>query len=327
VPSASRVRTIAVKEPTRTLAWDDFRLIDAVAATRNLPAAAARLGQDHSTVFRRLKAIEATLGQSLFERHRAGYTLTPAGEEMAALAARVDEDITAVTRRLAGQAPVPSGEVRIATSDSLLSDLLMPMFASFRTVNPAIRLDIVTGNVALNLSRRDADVAVRATDNPPDTLVGRRAARIAWALYGAVGMEHPKDPEESAPWVCLGENLAGLKVVRLTQAAVAPGQLSARFDTVLGLAHAVVAGLGVGHLPCFLGDAWPGLIRLAPPDPALASDLWLLTHPDLRQTPRVRTLLDHLAATIGAKRALIEGYAPREVATLSPASAPPPGST
>lgn len=310
-----------MKEPARTLAWDDFRLIDAVAATRSLPAAAGRLGLDHSTVFRRLNAIEATLGQPLFERHRSGYTLTPAGEEMAALAARVDEDITAVTRRLAGQAPAPSGEVRVATSDSLLSDLLMPMLARFRAANPAIRLDVVTGNAALNLSRRDADVAVRATDAPPDTLVGRRAARIAWALYGVAGAEHPADPAESAHWVCLGDNLSGLRVVRFAQAVVAPGRLAARFDTVLGLAHAVAADVGVGHLPCFIGDRWPGLVRLMPPDPAYASDLWLLTHPDLRHTPRVRALMDHLAEAIAAKRDLIEGASPHGAPPVSPGAA------
>ncbi|WP_245215507.1 LysR family transcriptional regulator [Pararoseomonas baculiformis] len=294
-----------MKEAARTLAWDDFRLIDAVAATRNLPAAAARLGIDHSTVFRRLKAVEALLGTPLFERHRSGYTLTPAGEEMAALAARVDEDITAVTRRLSGQAPAPSGEVRIATSDSILSDLLMPMLARFREANPAIRLDLVTGNAALNLSRRDADVAVRATDSPPETLVGRRAARIAWALYGVEGADQEGD------WVCLGDNLAGLKVVRFARAAVPPDRLAGRFDTVLGLAHAVAAGIGVAHLPCFIGDAWPGLRRLAAPEPDYASDLWLLTHPDLRHTPRVRVLMDSLGEQIAARRPLIEGQAPR----------------
>jgi DNA-binding transcriptional LysR family regulator len=293
-----------MKDAARTLAWDDFRLIDAVAATRNLPAAAARLGIDHSTVFRRLKAVEALLGTPLFERHRSGYALTPAGEEMAALAARVDEDITAVTRRLSGQVPAPSGEVRVATSDSLLSDLLMPMLARFRRENPAIRLDLVTGNAALNLSRRDADVAVRATDNPPDTLVGRRAARIAWALYGTEGT--------TGDWVCLGDNLAGLAVVRHAREAVPVDRLAARFDTVLGLAHGIAAGIGIGHLPCFLGDTWPGLRRLAPPDPAYGTDLWLLTHPDLRHTPRVRALLDSLGEDIAARRPLIEGAAPRE---------------
>lgn len=98
-----------MRDHDRALAWDDLRVIDAVAATRNLPAAAARLGMDHSTVFRRLRAIEAALGQSLFERHRGGYALTAAGEEVAALAARVEEDITAVTRRVAGRSVAPSG--------------------------------------------------------------------------------------------------------------------------------------------------------------------------------------------------------------------------
>jgi DNA-binding transcriptional LysR family regulator len=296
-----------LKDSARTLAWDDFRLIDAIAATRNLPAAAAWLGIDHSTVFRRLKQVEALLGTPLFERHRAGYTLTSAGEEIAALAARVDEDITTVTRRLAGQVPAPSGEVRLATSDSILSDLLMPMLARLRQANPAIRLDVVTGNAALNLSRRDADVAVRATDAPPDTLVGRRAARIAWALYGAAGQERGHAPD----WVCLGDNLSGLRVVREAQAMVPVERLVGRFDTVLGLAHAVAAGLGIGHLPCFLGDAWAGLERLATPEEAYATDLWLLTHPDLRNTPRIRAVLDSLAESIAEKRPLIEGRAPR----------------
>lgn len=304
MPPASRLG-ILVKDAARTLAWDDFRLINAVAETRNLPAAAAQLGIDHSTVFRRLRAVEAVLGTPLFERHRAGYALTPAGEEVAALAARVDEDITAVTRRLAGQAPAPSGELRLATSDSLLSDLLMPMLARFRRAHPAIRLDVVTGNASLNLSRRDADVAVRATDDPPDTLVGRRAAGIAWALYGTA----VADPE-TADWVCLGDNLAGLRVVRAAREAVPAERLAARFDTVLGLAHGVAAGIGIGHLPCFLGDSWPGLVRLAPPQPEYASGLWLLTHPDLRHTPRVRALLDFLAGEIAEARPLIEGLSP-----------------
>jgi DNA-binding transcriptional LysR family regulator len=300
-----------VKEPVRNLAWDDFRLINAVAETRNLPAAAARLGIDHSTVFRRLRQVEALLGIPLFERHRSGYTLTQAGEEVAALAARVDEDITAVTRRLSGQAPAPSGELRLATSDSLLSDLLMPMLLRFREKHPAIRLDLVTGNAALNLSRRDADVAVRATDAPPDTLVGRRAARIAWALYCRAGMEPVGDPVAEASWVSLGDNLAAMKVVRFARSAIAPERMAGRFDTVLGVAHAVAAGLGIGHLPCFIGDVWPQLVRLAPPEPEYASDLWLLTHPDLRYTPRVRALLDSLAESIAQKRPLIEGQAPR----------------
>lgn len=301
-----------MKEPTKGLAWDDFRLIKAVAEARSLPAAAALLGVDHSTVFRRLRQVEAMLGVALFERHRAGYTLTAAGDEVAALAARVDQDITDVTRRLAGREPSLTGEVRLTTSDSLLAHLLMPPLAELRMRHPGIRLDIVVGNAALNLSRRDADVAVRATDAPPDTLVGRRAARIAWALYGnargfAAGQAAGLDHAAQSLWVCLGDNMAAMKVVQFVQRHVAPERVACKVDSVLGLAGAVEAGLGVAHMPCFVGDTLPSLVRLAPPEPDFAADLWLLTHPDLHHAPRVRSLLDLLGERISARRALIEG--------------------
>jgi DNA-binding transcriptional LysR family regulator len=305
--------TCSVKDAAKALAWDDFRLIKAVAETRSLPAAAAVLGINHSTVFRRLRQIEELLAFPLFERHRAGYVLTQAGEEVAALAARVDEDITAVTRRLAGQAPAPAGEVRIATSDSLLADLLMPMLARFRLAHPAIRLDLATGNAPLNLSRRDADMAIRATDAPPETLVGRRIARIAWALYAsttATGGDLAQLLAE-AGWLSLSDNLAGLQAVRFLRGHVPPERIACRFDSVHALALGVEASLGIAYLPCFVGDTRPGLLRLAPPEPGFAADLWLLTHPDLRHTPRIRTLMDGLAAEILRVQPLIEGQQPR----------------
>ncbi|MDJ0388746.1 LysR family transcriptional regulator [Roseomonas sp. E05] len=294
-----------MSDSTRAMAWDDVRLIDAIAREGSLPAAAARLGIHHSTAFRRLGQIEAMLGCPLFERRRAGYVPTQAGEEMAALAKRVDEDITAVTRRLAGQVPSPAGEVRLATSDSLLADLLLPMLVRFRAAHPAIRLDVITGNTALNLSRRDADVALRASDAPPETLVGRRVARIAWALYGTAGLA-----VETAAWVLPGEGLRSLKTLRRHQARIAPERIAGRFDSVLALSGAIRAGLGIGHLPCFVGDTQPGLVRLSPPVAELAGTLWLLTHPDLRQTPRIRVLLDHLAEEITLCRPLVEGTSP-----------------
>src|SRR5829696_4277791 len=168
----------------RNLAWDDFRLVKAIADARGLAGAAERLGVNHSTMFRHLGQIEDALGVALFERHRTGYALTTAGEEMVALAERMDEDETAFTRKLAGRELSPAGELRVTTSDSLLVHLLTPLLARFRGQCPDVQLDIILGNQALNLSKRDADVAIRASDSPPETLVGRRVARIAWALYG-----------------------------------------------------------------------------------------------------------------------------------------------
>lgn len=289
-------------EPFKNLAWDDFRLIKAVADAKGLPAAAAQIGVNHSTVFRRLKQIEEALGTLLFERHRTGYALTPAGEEMVALANRLDEEITTVGRKLAGREPAPSGELRVTTPDSLLIHMLMPMMAEFRLRFPEVRLDIVLSNQPLNLSKRDADVAIRATDNPPENLVGRRVARINWALYGRAD-DFPA-PREIAleeltglNWVTLGDGLGTLNAVKFVQENVSPENIAFKVNSVLG----------IGHIPCLIGDARPALVRLAPPEPDFAADLWLLTHPDLRHSPRVRAFLDFLAAEIAKHRRFIEG--------------------
>lgn len=296
----------------KNLAWDDFRLVKAIAEAKGLTGAAVRLGVNHSTLFRRLGQVEQALGERLFERHRTGYAPTTAGEEMLALAVRMGEDVAEFTRKLAGKALSPAGELRVTTSDTLLIHLLTPLFARFRKQCPDVRLDLVLGNQALNLSKRDADVAVRATARPPDTLVGRRVARIAWAVYGRA-MDFPQpasiDPEglRQRAWVSPGDRLEALSATRFVAGRARPDRIAYKVNTVLGLAEAVEAGIGIGPLPCFVADARPALVRLAAPDPRFAADLWLLTHPDLRHAARVRVFLDFLAVEIARQRPFIEG--------------------
>lgn len=305
----------AMSNLPKGLSWDDFRLIKAIADKRALPAAATALGLNHSTVFRRLGQVEEALGVKLFERHRSGYVPTPAGGEMAQLAERLDGDIASFARRLAGQDIKPTGEVRVTTNDTLLVDLLTPVFAGFLAQCPEIRLDLLLSNQALNLSKRDADVAIRATDNPPEALVGRRAARIAWALYGRAA-EFSEAGEVAIEalwghkWVSMGDQFTMMQAVRYLAQHVAPERVVYKINTVLGLAEAVEAGIGIGFLPCFIADTRPGLTRLAPPDPNLSADLWLLTHPDMRHSPRVRLFLDYMAGEIGRMKPLIEGALP-----------------
>jgi DNA-binding transcriptional LysR family regulator len=294
------------------LAWDDFRLVKTIAEAHGLAGAAERLSVNHSTVFRRLGQLEQELGVKLFERHRTGYALTAAGEEMTALAERMEEDVATFARKLAGQAVSPAGELRVTTNDTLLVHLLTPLFARFTVACPDVRLDVVLSNQALNLSKRDADVAIRATDNPPETLVGRRAATIAWAVYGRVADFPPAQLPDLAdlnnrPWVALGDNLAVIKAARFVRDRVPPEKIVYKVNTVLGLAEAVESGIGIGPLPCFIADARPALLRLTPPNPDFSTGLWLLTHPDLRQSARVRAFLDFIAAEIAKQRRIIEG--------------------
>jgi DNA-binding transcriptional LysR family regulator len=293
------------------LSWDDFRYVKAIADTRSLGGAASELGVNHSTVFRRLAQVEQRLGSRLFERSRAGYALTPCGEEMVRLAERMGEDIVAFERQVTGHDLRPSGELRVTTNDTLLVHLMTGVFAAFRKAYPEIALDVVVSNQALNLSKRDADVAVRATDRPPEALIGRRAASIAWAVFAA-SAHAPEvfDPEtgpREADWIGFGDNLANLKAAKWLKDHAAPGRIVYRINTVLGLAEAAAAGVGFALLPCFIGSATPGLVRLTGPLPDLANGIWLLTHADLRQTARVRAFMDFAAGEIARQRKSIEG--------------------
>ncbi|QFU18040.1 LysR family transcriptional regulator [Microvirga thermotolerans] len=299
--------------PKHHLVWDDFRLVKIIAEANGLAGAAERLGVNHSTVFRRLGQMEESLGVKLFERHRTGYVLTPAGEEMTALAEHMEENVATFTRKLAGQAVAPAGELRVTTNDTLLVYMLTPLFTKFLQACPEMRLDVVLANQALNLSKRDADVAIRATDNPPETLVGRRVATIAWAIYGrAADFPDPAGAVDmpelfQRTWVALGDNLAALKAARFVRDRVPHEKIVYKVNTVLGLAEAVEAGLGIGPLPCFIADAKPALVRLSEVNPDFSAGLWLLTHPDLRQSARVRAFMDFMATEIGRHKKWIEG--------------------
>ena len=200
------------------VSWDDYRTVLAVSSARSLAGAAELLAVNQSTVFRRLGAMEERLGARLFERSRTGYSLTAAGEEMVRLAERMAEDIVDFERRLTGQDLRPQGEVRVTTNDTLVVHLLTPIFASFRKAYPEITLDVVVGNQSLNLSKRDADVAIRATSDPPETLVGRRLAAIPWAIYaaGSLGLT-TLDPVDyrSHAWIGLGDEAGWIALFRL----------------------------------------------------------------------------------------------------------------
>jgi DNA-binding transcriptional LysR family regulator len=293
------------------LSWDDFRYVKAIADSRSLGGAASELGVNHSTVFRRLAQIESQLGSRLFERSRQAYALTPCGEAMVRLAERMGEDIVTFERQVTGHDLRPSGELRVTTNDTVLVHLMTQVFAAFRKTYPEIVLDVVVSNQALNLSKRDADVAVRATDRPPEALIGRRAASIAWAVFAAgdsaVDAFDPEDGARDADWIGFGDNLANLKAAKWLKEHAAPGRIVYRINTVLGLAEAAAAGMGLALLPCFIGAATPGLRRLTGPLPDLANGIWLLTHADLRQTARVRAFMDFAANEIAKQRKAIEG--------------------
>jgi Transcriptional regulator len=297
----------------KKLSWDDFKLVKTIADARGMAGAAEKLKVNHSTVFRQLAQVEKTLGMSLFDRHRSGYVLTPAGEEMTALAERMEDEIVDFTRKVVGQGMTPAGELRVTTNDVLMIHLLLPILSQYITTYPQIRLDIVQSNNALSLSKRDADIAIRATDAPPENLIGRRIGGIAWALYGSTEEFRQQETlpslEETRTmcWVGLGESMNGSKPYHFLAQNVETDRFVLRLNTVLGIADAIENHVGIGVIPCYIGDTRPGLIRLTDPISQLETSLWLLTHADLRNSVRVRSFMDFMGVELSRQKAKLEG--------------------
>jgi len=290
------------------IAWDDLRTLLAVAEQGSLAGAARVLGVNPSTVFRRVKEFEDAHGLRLFDRLPGGYQLTPGGEELLAAAREMKAVVDELERRLAGQDLRPEGELRVTTTDTLLHLVLPDILRRFREAFPGIVLAVSGANTMANLAERDADVALRPTQHPPESLVGRRLCAIAYGLYGAPGASR------DGPWVGPDDSLAASSVGRWMQAHVAPGRVALRTDSLLSLRQLARAGIGCAVLPCYVGDRTRGLVRLEPqPMPGLETSLWLLTHPDLRRSARVRRFTAFMADALLPLVPLLEGRAPANV--------------
>ncbi|MBM3607623.1 MAG: LysR family transcriptional regulator [Alphaproteobacteria bacterium] len=297
------------------ISWDDLRLVLSIVQGGSMVNAATGLGLNHSTIFRRLNAIEKNFGQKLFERSRSGYEPTAAGRDIAALAMRMAQDINDLERTLAGRDVNPSGELRVTTNDTFAVHFLGPVLASFRRAYPSISLDIIVSHEALNLSRRDADIAVRAATEPPETLIGRKICAMPWARYAPAAWSGrietamaggDENARRAIEWLGFGHRLSGIRANRWIESEIRSLNIAGRFDNLLALANAISLEVGAGILPCFIGDRTPGLVRFGE---MLDFDysLWLLTHSDLRNSARVRAFMDHAGQELAKIRPLIEG--------------------
>jgi DNA-binding transcriptional LysR family regulator len=305
-------RKVSLSPLLSALSWDDLRIVKAIGEHGGLAAAAAMLGLNHSTISRRLSVVEGSLGVVLFDRRRSGYTATAAGAEIIALGERVEEDVLSVTRRVSGPMRGHKGNLRVATSDALLYDFLNPIIGDFQRNNPEVRVEVLVGNAVKNLARGDSDIAFRAaTLAPPENLYGRKAARIAWAIYGRkidyLGTQPLMEELYQSRWVSYGDTLTGLRAFDFVERRVPENNVCYRADSVLGVASAVCAGLGIAFLPCMHADLVPSLTRIGAIEPEVYDELWILTHPDIRKSGRVYAFMSHCSAAIAKRRRFIEG--------------------
>ncbi len=285
----------------QSIRWDDLQIVLAIAETGSLSGASRRLGISHATVFRRLNDMERNLGVRLFDRGRSGYTATPLGEDLAGSAERVEGEILGAERRIAGNDFQLAGTIRLATTDTLYAGLLAGLIADFRRQHPGIQFEVVISNQQQNLSKREADIAIRPTNNPPEMLVGRRIGTIRQAVYGQkmqwgdAQAEHNVTDLAQEQWITADPEMGDSPMERWLLNNVPEHNCQYRINSVRAMRTAVAAGSGIAVLPCYVGDADDKLCRLTPPIDELETGLWVLTHRDLRRVTRIRRLMNEVA--------------------------------
>ena len=289
--------------------WNDLKYVKAIADCGSVAEASKKLDVHQSTVFRKLNAIEKNLGVRLFERLPEGYVKTPAGEDFERVAERIEADVLALNRRISGQDMRPSGKIRVTMTDVFVK-FLTPCLAPFSVAYPEIEIEILIAKDVLNLTKRDADLAIRMTKQPLETLVGRRIATVAVAVYGSkkyLKTHQNLNHLNQHNWIIPDEGTIDSATIRWLKPNVPNIKSQYRFNTCMGILAGVQEDIGLGLLPCYLGDSDPNLARVSSPISELEKQLWILTHEDLRYVTRIRTFIDFVASFLAQKIELIEG--------------------
>ncbi|HIC80102.1 MAG TPA: LysR family transcriptional regulator [Kiloniellaceae bacterium] len=295
--------------------WDDLRFVLAVCRGGGLTGAARALGVNHSTVSRRIAALEDRLGARLFDRLPSGYRPTAAGEEALVAAEAMERSAADLNRTVAARDRRPSGALTVTAPLMIVMGPFAEILADFRKAYPEIEVRVRATTDLLNLHRREADVALRASDAPDESLFGLKLGEQRAALYAsraylaaraAVMAEAPGEAE--VDWIGrTGQDRPPPEVT----ARFPKARTSICLDDKLGAVAAMRAGLGLCRLPCFQGDRDPALRRLPGFPLSRYPDKWVLTHPDLARVERVRLFMRFAAEAVKRHRPLFMGERPQ----------------
>lgn len=284
--------------------WNDLKAFLAVAETGSTLSAAQSMRVSQTTVARRIAALEEATGLNLFERRQAGYALTPVGEAMMASAIAVRDAADRFSDAAGARSRDAGGTVSVTVMEIFAVTILPPILRDLRAAHPAIHIHLDTSDEPRDLAAGAADIAIRSSKQPTGAgLVGRRIADNPWTLYSSRdyadrhGIPHTREELAAHPFIGGGGAVwepyqAWLRQYRLEESVVM------QYDTGSGLLAGVRAGMGLTILPAFIAEREPDLIRCIPPKAEDTTGLWLLTHERLRHVPRVRIVLDFLAAEL-----------------------------
>jgi DNA-binding transcriptional LysR family regulator len=291
--------------------WNDLRYFLAVRRAGTLAGAARALKVEHSTVSRRLTALEEALGARLFLRGPDGFTSTPAGDRLLPLAEQMEAAVGAIDRQVAGGDERVDGTVRLTVSE-VFSGFIVKRLGRLRARHPDLVVEVLTGTQALDLSRGEADLAVRIMATSDPDLTVRKIIDCGWAMYAAAGYVDgrgaPASPEALAGHEIIGydDTMSAVPGAQWLTKHGAGANVVLRGNSIMAALNACIAGMGLTVLPCFLADVEPTLVRLSPA--VLGTrPMFLVVHPDLARVARVRVVMDFIVEIMTGEAALLQG--------------------
>ena len=282
--------------------WDDVRFFLALCREGSVSQAGKALGVNHTTVARRIAAFESKLGTRLFDRTRDGYAMTQAAENMYGKALDMESYALAIDRAMYGQDAELRGPLKLTAPYDFANRVIVPALPKFRDKYPCIELDLLTTTGLVDLAAREADIAVRLTPKPPEYLIGRKVLPLRHGVYGA-----PKYiasmPEKADVILFRSDDV----LPEWAEQHYPNANVVLRTDNLTTMRSAVAAGFGLARMPCYEGDAEPGIRRIDEPLTPSTWGVWILSHVDLRSTARVRVCREFLAEIILDRSDLILG--------------------
>jgi DNA-binding transcriptional LysR family regulator len=287
------------------LDWNDLKFFIGAVRAGTYTHAAARLKVNRTTIGRRIGALEGELGVSLFEQTSAGYRPTAAGRAVLDCAEGIEREIERLNERLATPHERLGGTVRIAVSGEIGTEFMSELLA-FRKSDPDIRLDLLTARDALTtVLQRKADLGICLVPHRPENLSGIRIGVLPQALYAArryldaLPASHGFSDHD---WIGWGKEAANSASARWLKANLPDAaKISAEVNSWDAFKEAVLCGLGIGHMWCFVADREPGLIRIRDIEPELSMELWLLVRDDVPPDSRTKRLMVFLAPVMARR--------------------------
>lgn len=285
--------------------WDDLKYILAIYRHGGLSAAARSLDVNHATVSRRLAALEDRLSVRLFERFANGMTTTIHGQRAVEAALEIEKHILDLDLTIAAKDRDLSGPLKIAAPQLILQYTLSDILKEFVESYPQIDLSVIATNDTVNLHRREADVSIRVSNEPAENQWGKKVLTQNCAYYGS--RDYLNNRPNNQPLSCINFHWHGDEPAPEISHSYANAKVVVKYDDMVAVLGAVKAGIGVARMPCFIGDQEETFQRLANVDKEPYTDIWALTHPDLRKTTRIKTFMSFVSNALQNKRSLFEG--------------------